>query len=193
MTQPPIPGPAGPPDNRNAPPPAFAAQPVPALPSSAAISKKIYAWLVLSAGIAIVIGSFMPWVTVSGPLIGTLSAWGVDGLDGWLTVTAGLVLVLYGTVSLRDQVVNVVVPIVASLNALGSLALGVQKVIQIYSGARDLRADPTGFGEDDVFGIGPAISGATQVHVGNGVWLILFGGLIGSIAMLLLVIGQRRR
>ena len=76
--------------------------------------------------------------------------------------------------------------------ALGLLGLGLWKVVVILEKERDLRADLAGGLGDDAVGIGRAMSAATQVRVGNGLWLIVFAGLVGAVAAMLLLMGRRQ-
>ena len=169
-----------------------ASQPAGTPQPSAAISKPIAPWFVLGAGIAAVIGSFLPWVTVSAPFIGTMSASGVDISDGWFTAGAGLLLVLYGALSLRGQSINIAVPLLAGFAALGLIALGAWRVADILAKERELRADLSSSG-DDIFGIGQAMSAATQIRVGNGIWLIIFAGLVGAVSTVFVAMSRRGR
>ncbi|WP_161557836.1 hypothetical protein [Micromonospora sicca] len=47
-------------------------------------------------------------------------------------------------------------------------------------------------GEDDVLGIGKAMSAAVQVSVGSGLWLLTFAGLAGSVTMVLIMVSRYR-
>ncbi|PWR14880.1 hypothetical protein DKT69_14120 [Micromonospora sicca] len=87
----------------------------------------------LGAGIAAVIGSFMPWGKVSAPILGTVTVSGVDGSDGWITAGLGLVLVVYAGMSLRGQRTPMAVPVLAVLAALGLLGVGVWKIVDLQA------------------------------------------------------------
>lgn len=136
----------------------------------------------MGAGLAAVIGSFLPWATVSAPIVGTQSASGVDGSDGWVTAGIGLLLVAYGAISLRNQRTNLSVPIVAVVGTVALLALCVWKLIDLEIKIRDFRAGLAASVSDDNFGIGKALSDATQIKVGVGLWLILFASAIGVVS-----------
>jgi hypothetical protein len=162
-------------------------------PSVDAPRAPLAAWFVLGAGVAGVIGSFLPWVTLSAPFLGTQSASGVDGSDGWITVALGLALVLLGAVIVRGRPASTALGSVIALGALSLLVLGMWKVVDLLEKVRDLRAGLAGASSDDAFGIGRAMSEATQVRVGNGLWLITFAGLIGAVAAVFLLLARRQR
>ncbi|SCL32112.1 hypothetical protein GA0070624_4401 [Micromonospora rhizosphaerae] len=166
-------------------------QPVEAAAAPApAPERPIHEWTVLGAGIAAVIGSFLPWAKISAPIVGTISMSGVDGSDGWITAGLGLILVLYAGMSLRGQRMPVVVPILAVLAALGLFGVGAWKIADLQAAETAMRAEMSG--KDDVLGIGKAMSAATQMSVGSGLWLLTFAGLVGTVTMVLIMISRYR-
>ncbi|WP_116068367.1 hypothetical protein [Asanoa ferruginea] len=146
----------------------------------------------LGAGAAATIGSFLPWASVTAPLIGTVSASGVDGTDGWVTAALGLALVAFGTLTLRRHRMPSAVPVLALLAALALLALGVWKIADLSSAEEDMRQQMATPSEDDVFGIGASMSQAVQMKVGIGLWLIMLAGLAGSVATIVMLMTGRR-
>lgn len=134
--------------------------------------------IVLGAGLAAIIGSFMPWAKVSAPILGTMTVSGVDGSDGWITAVLGLMMALYAGLTLRGQRMPIAVPVLAGLSALGLLGIGVWKIVELQSTEADMRASMSG--EDDPLGIGKAMSAATQMSVGSGLWLLTLAGLLGA-------------
>jgi len=48
------------------------------------------------AGAAMVVGSVLPWIKVTAPLLGTITRSGTASGDGWISVGFGLVVVLGG-------------------------------------------------------------------------------------------------
>ncbi|MGC4797176.1 hypothetical protein ACLQ3H_24105 [Micromonospora saelicesensis] len=186
MAQPSIP-PVPPPPNQ---PPSGdqpAEAPAAVVPAAA---RPIREWTVLGAGIAAVIGSFMPWGKVSAPILGTVTVSGVDGPDGWITAGLGLVLVVYASMTLRGQRTHLAVPVLAVLAALGLLGVGAWKIADLQATEADMRTKMSG--EDDVLGIGKAMSAAVQVSVGSGLWLLTFAGLAGSVAMVVIIASRYR-
>jgi hypothetical protein len=161
--------------------------PAAAVPTAA---RPIREWIVLGAGIAAILGSFMPWGKVSAPILGTVTVSGVDGSDGWITAGLGLVLVVYAAMSLRGQRTPMAVPVLAVLAALGLLGVGAWKIADLQATEAEMRAKMSG--QDDVLGIGKAMSAAVQVSVGSGLWLLTFAGLAGSVTMVLIMLSRYR-
>lgn len=161
--------------------------PAAAVPTAA---RPIREWIVLGAGIAAILGSFMPWGKVSAPILGTVTVSGVDGSDGWITAGLGLVLVVYAGMSLRGQRTPTAVPVLAVLAALGLLGVGAWKIADLQATEAEMRAKMSG--QDDVLGIGKAMSAAVQVSVGSGLWLLTFAGLAGSVTMVLIMLSRYR-
>ncbi|MCW3819582.1 hypothetical protein ONA91_34600 [Micromonospora sp. DR5-3] len=110
----------------------------------------------LAAGIAAVIGSFMPWAKVAAPILGSMSLSGMDGKDGRIVVVLGLVVAAYGGLSLRRQSVPIVAPIFAGLAALALFGIDVWKIVDLRATEAEMRESMSG--EDDPLGIGKAIS-----------------------------------
>lgn len=50
----------------------------------------------LLAAAGMVVGSFLPWATVTAPIIGTMTISGIDAGDGWIGVAAGVACLLGG-------------------------------------------------------------------------------------------------
>ncbi|TYB40247.1 hypothetical protein FXF50_00440 [Micromonospora sp. AP08] len=177
------------------PPPAdqspSANQPVEGGPSLApAAMRPVREWIVLAAGIAAVIGSFMPWAKVTAPILGSMSLSGTDGTDGWIVVVLGVVVAAYGGLSLRRQNVPVVAPILAGLAALALFGIGVWKIVDLQATEAQMRESMSG--GDDPLGIGKAISAVTQVSVGAGLWLLTLAGLVGAAATALILLTRYR-
>ena len=186
--QPPAPSmqpPHGQPPSDNQPVRAAAA-PVPAP------SQPVLPWIVLGAGVAAVIGSFLPWASVSAPLLGTITVSGVDGSDGWITAGLGVALSIGGGLGLRKQQAPIVVPILAALAALALLGLSAWKVIDLQMSEAKMRAEMANSTEEDIFGIGRAMSEATHMSVGSGLWLLTFAGLVGLITTIFLIMTSYR-
>ncbi|MEH0820460.1 MULTISPECIES: hypothetical protein [unclassified Micromonospora] len=168
-----------------------AGQPLEGGPAMApAAARPVREWIVLGAGIAAVIGSFMPWVKVSAPILGSMSVSGMDGSDGWIIVVLGLVVAAYGGLSLRGQRMPAVAPIFAGLAACGLFGVGVWKIVELQAAEADMRASMSG--KDDLLGIGKAMSAATQVSAGAGLWLLTLAGLLGAAATALIMVSRYR-
>ncbi|MEV4533331.1 hypothetical protein AB0J82_05810 [Asanoa sp. NPDC049518] len=163
-------------------------------PSPVPASRRpIHPWIVLGAGAAAALGSFLPWATVSAPLFGSISTSGVDGGDGWITAALGMALVGFGTLVLRGQDLHRALGIVTMVAALALLALGAWKVADLSSAEETLRQDLANASGDDVFDIRASLSESVQVRIGIGLWLITLAGLAGSVATTLALFAGRSR
>src|SRR5262245_20666262 len=60
-------------------------------------------WVVIAAAAAIAIGSFLPWATVSAPLVGTISKSGVQGGDGIVSLVGAGVLALLAFIAIGSR------------------------------------------------------------------------------------------
>jgi hypothetical protein len=66
-------------------------------------SQTPWAWATLAGGIGLIVGSFLPWVTATAVLIGTVSVSGMSG-DGIFTLATGGVVALVGALALTRGV-----------------------------------------------------------------------------------------
>jgi ElaB/YqjD/DUF883 family membrane-anchored ribosome-binding protein len=62
------------------------------------IAQTPWAWITLAAGIGLIVGSLLPWATLTAPFVGTVNMTATDG-DGIITLIAGLVVGLIGVVA----------------------------------------------------------------------------------------------
>jgi hypothetical protein len=58
------------------------------------------ATMTLLGGILIILGSFLPWLTATAPLVGTISRNGMEGGDGIITLILGVITILIGVTQL---------------------------------------------------------------------------------------------
>lgn len=115
------------------------------------------------AAILVIIGSVMPWASVTTPF-GTVSAAGTEG-DGKLTLIAGLLL-LGGAVAsavVRQRWMRIAQLVVAALTTI----LAVYELIDISGSAADLDA------------------GFAEASVGAGVYVVLVGAIAATVVALL--------
>ncbi|MEU8821877.1 hypothetical protein [Actinoplanes sp. NPDC048796] len=150
--------------------------------------------MALAAGVAAVLGSLLPWAKISAPILGTISVSGNDGADGWITLVLGVVLAASAGLRIRGPqlpgLASIVTNVVAIGSALALLIIGAWKIVDLRSTENELR-DTLSAGPDDPFGIGSAFSSAVQVHLGAGLTLITAAGLVGTIAMVLMVLRRK--
>ncbi|WP_143235327.1 hypothetical protein [Paractinoplanes atraurantiacus] len=165
-------------------------------PPAQASRPLIAGWVVLAAGVAAVVGSLLPWASISAPILGTVSVSGTDGADGWITLVLGLVLAAGAGLRIRGprlpSLATIVTNVVAIGSALALFIIGVWKIVDLRSTENELR-DSLSSGPDDPFGIGDAFSNAVQVHLGAGLVLITAAGLAGAVAMVLMLLRGRVR
>lgn len=154
--------------------------------------RSIHVWFVLGAGVAAVIGSFLPWASISAPIVGTMSVSGVDGTDGWITAGLGLLVILYGSLILRGRNMPLVIPVLAALAGVSLFGLGVWKVADLWTHVAEMREEMAASAEEDVFGLQRAMSEAVHVRVGFGLWLLTFAGLVGVATIGLMMLMRYR-
>lgn len=121
----------------------------------------------IGAGL-LVLGSFLPWVTISAPFIGSISKSGMDGGDGWITVIAGAVAGVFvyrnwGRVAPALRNALLACGIVATL-------LTVYEFVDIGSTKSDLESETD---DDDLFG---ADAGdLVDISYGFGLFVLVAG------------------
>jgi hypothetical protein len=132
-------------------------------------------------GALLAVGSFLPWAEVSGSG-GGVTAKGLDGSDGFITLAAGLVAVVTGLVMLRAT--RRAVAIVAVLAGLvgGGLALydALTAEDSVLDAAAEELAPTLGVSADQVrAALDQAVdSGRLGVSVGIGPYMAIIGGLV---------------
>jgi hypothetical protein len=116
----------------------------------------------LAAGIGLIVGSFLPWVTATAVLIGTVSFSGMSG-DGIFTLATGGVVALVGTLALTRGVRTS--GLVAAFVALA--IAGVVAGIDFYNVSEGVaEANTASFG---------------FASVGIGLWLIMGSVVVGLV------------
>jgi hypothetical protein len=150
--------------------------PAPTPPASPPV-KRVGAWTTIGAGIAVVVGSFLPWATITVPIAGTVTASGTDGTDGWVTAAIGALLILYGAATMRRQL-PIAVDTLAVLAGLGVAGLAVWKIVDLQSSVADMREQMSADGDE--FGFAEALADAVHARVGVGLWLLAAAGLAAA-------------
>ena len=138
-------------------------------------------WIVAAAGAAVILGSFLPWGSITAPFIGTYSISGVDGADGWITAVVGALLAAYGMV-VRARRLPVAVDVLVLLGGLAVAAVAGWKILELQRRVTDMRAEMPA-DREDVLGLGAAMAEAVQVRVGAGLWLLAAAGLAAAVAV----------
>ncbi|GAA2481315.1 hypothetical protein [Winogradskya humida] len=160
-----------------------------ALSAPASPSRPASAWLALGAGIAALIGTLLPWATVTAPLLGTMTATGTDGAAGAITAFLGLILVIYATLRLRNHDLPIPTDWLAGTAALGITALATTKIIALKHAEAALVPPAT---EPDPFGLTASLAASMHFSIGSGLWLLTAAGLTGTIAAAAAIITRTR-
>ena len=155
------PGPANPTQQ-----PATPSPPVSRSPAAFDHGQSVWAheWLLLAAGVAVVAGFFLPWITVQIPLAGKVTFNGTD-LGTWISLGGGSILVLLALQTLTSGP--------AGTRYTWPLALLVALGTAIF-GAASYQAVTDGLGYFDNQGI--------RGDYGIGLWLIGAGVLLSILA-----------
>ncbi len=151
--------------------------PAPAAPPSPPPADRTGAWVALAAGIAIVLGSFLPWASITAPLVGTYTVSGTDGTDGWLTAAVGVLLALYGGAALRRPLPTVL-GVLAALAGVSVAGVALWKILDLQARVNEMRETMTA--EGDELGIAARMADAVQVRIGVGLWLLIAAGLVAA-------------
>jgi hypothetical protein len=131
--------------------------------------------LIVAAALA-VIGSFLPWISVTAVLVGTITKSGVDGGDGWFSIGLAVPLAIFGIRGLKLPLTRGV----GSWSVVCSIALG----------------GLTGYEIHDVNNRVQTVNGTAFAHgdVGVGLWLLGIGAVLGFVAgVMILSNAQRQR
>ena len=133
------------------------------------------------AGTALIVGSFMPWATVSAPILGSISMSGTDGSDGWVTVFLGVLLVGYGLVT-RARRLPMVVDIFAAMAGIGAIGWAGWHIYDLQRLGEKMQAGMAQTAGDDPFGPASSLAAASQFKVGGGLWLLVAAGLVATLS-----------
>lgn len=166
--------------------------PPPGLPPAAVgTSRPAVVWVLLGAGIAGILGSFLPWGTVTAPIVGSMTVSGVDGADGWITAALAAAITAIAGVRAAGRlpaVAGTAAGIVAAGFGLILAAIGGWKIFDLNTRFDELKAQlPAG---DDPFGITSALTDAVHVSVGAGLWLLTAAGIVAAVGGVLLTLAR---
>ena len=156
---------------------------------TAAVAPRAVPWggiLIVAGGALAVLGSFLPWLSVTAPLLGNVTRSGLDGGgDGIITLVIGAVLALLGVAlilrsgSARRAVIGTV---------LTSLVLGVVAVMDIGDvQTRGILMETSLATEGNMF------ADAVAFSVGMGLYVILIGGVLGIVGSVVALRAARAR
>ena len=141
--------------------------------------KPVLAWIIMGAGFALVLAAFMPWISVTAPLLGTMTRAGTDGGgDGWIVVGLGIVVIVAGALMQRND--TAIIKVLAAVLGVGAGGVGILDLVEVNRRAAEARDAFTADG-DDPFGIGSAFASATSINPGFGLYLTVGAGLAAAI------------
>jgi hypothetical protein len=133
-----------------------------------AAPSRVGAWLLLGAGIAVCVGSMLPWASVT-TVFGTIHVDGTQG-DGTITLALGVGLIVMGVLGCLTARWPLAVS--AMLAFVTSALAGVVAALDIVN-VRDMAAEPGG-------------RGMAVTSVGVGLWTVAAGATIGVVSAILL-------
>jgi hypothetical protein len=140
--------------------------------------------LAVVGGALLVVGSFLAWAKVSGGGV-SVSAKGIDGSDGWVTVIAGAVALAVGIAAMRGP--RRALAILAILAGLAGGGLGVYDALTAKDSVLDAAAEEIapGFGAtpEEVRGLlDDAIdAGQLEISLSIGLYIVIAGGALALV------------
>ncbi len=149
---------------------------------------------VFALGTAIVIGSFSPWLSIA-----VMSVGGTDGWRGFVTLTAGLLTMIYGATHLWPNLLDVrlttklkpvvVAALLASMGVLLELAIRLKQVANEFSsltsGADQVTSDSVLGDFTNIFDdFAKSLVEALNPRIALG-WYLCIGGSIAALALVL--------
>lgn len=125
---------------------------------------QLLGWLGIGGGLLLVVGSLLPWITATAPLIGTISRSGVsDGQsDGVFTLIVGAAAATVGGLTLLRVTDTKTAGWLLLIAALVGGGIGVVDFADVTSRISDMQAE-----SDLVIG-----------SIGMGLWVVLLGALV---------------
>lgn len=134
--------------------------PPPQRPPAARAHWSLFA--VIGGAALAVLGSFLPWVDVTAPFIGSISVEGTEG-DGKLTLALGLAILL----GVIDQAAWRVVGLLAAVGVLGMALYDISDISNAIGDA------------------GEVSDGLVSASVGIGLWAVLVGSLAAIVGIVI--------
>jgi hypothetical protein len=127
--------------------------------------------LAIAAGALIMLGSFLPWVTVHAVFLGSLNKNGTEG-DGIITLLFGLAMFLYGVARLVTRGLPKVFVITPFAIAVVTAAIALYDMVDVQSHIGDLQSEAEGL---------------VTADIGVGLWIVLIGAILAAAAGVLLL------
>jgi hypothetical protein len=146
--------------------------------------------LAIVGGALLAIGSFLSWATVSGA--GTeVSATGMDGSDGVVTLVAGILALACGLLAMRAG--RRILAIIAILAGLAGAGLGIYDAVtakdSVLDAAAEQVASQVGATVDEVRALlDDAIdAGQLSISISIGLYVVIGGGLLALVGGFLML------
>jgi hypothetical protein len=118
-------------------------------------------------GLLICFGSFLPWLTVTAPLVGTISRSGMDGGgDGTITLALGCITILLAVVGFTAK------PKLLRLSILTGAVAGIVAVAAYQQVQDRIAKAQEAAGE---------VAGMLSASVGAGIWALLIGAVLAVV------------
>jgi len=148
--------------------------------------------LAVAAGVIAIAAAFLPWMTVTA-FGSTVVLTGLDGTEGWLVITLGLVLAGYGAVNVAGRDHHLGMSVLSGLLALVLVAVGVQQIRGIGQSRPGLQSTVDSIAQQNsLLGFDGAVDTSVQLAVGVGLWLVVAAGLLGTVAAALILFLRHR-
>jgi hypothetical protein len=127
--------------------------------------------LAIAAGALVMLGSFLPWVTLHAVFIGSISKNGTEG-DGVLTLLFGLATLLYGVTRLTARTLPKPLVYTPLVMAALTAAIALYDMVDVQSHIADLESDAEGL---------------ATASIGVGLWMVLIGAVLSAVAGVVLL------
>jgi hypothetical protein len=132
----------------------------------------VWAWVTVASGVGLIVGSLLPWATLTAPFVGTVDITATEG-DGMLTLISGLIVAVIGILGLTRGV-----GIFGLVSLLLVLLLAAFVAFTDLGNVTEMAAD---FNDED-FG---------AASVGIGLWLVTVATIIVAVGWFGLLFNRR--
>lgn len=68
-------------------------------------NKHVAGYVLAAAAVLILLGSFLPWATLTAPLVGSINKSGVQGGDGFISIGGAVILGVFAVMLIVDRLV----------------------------------------------------------------------------------------
>ncbi len=134
--------------------------------------QKVWSWVTIVAGAGLILGSLLPWATVTAPIVGTVNFTATDG-DGMFTLIIGFVVGLMGVLGLVRGVATPGLVVLALAVVFAGL-IAVTDLANVAEMATEIN--------DENFG---------AASVGIGLWLVTVSTVVGAVGWVGLIFNRR--